>query len=511
MNNSENNENILNNPINDNAQEPVMSPVPEVTTIVEPIPVIQPVPVLEPTVEQVEVASPAVEVAPVEEIPASPIVETAPVVPEIQVMEQPVSSENTEIPVIEPIPVVEETISVATETPSIPEIQVMEQPINSEIPVIEPTSVMESVPTTDSMPTIEPVSVVESTPVVEQPVSPAEPSVSVETPITPTVETTPVVEPVPTIEPVPIVESAPVVEQPVSPSEASVSVETPVTPTVEATPVVEPVPTIEPTQTPTESQPTTTPATPNVEPTATPVSQSSNEAPAKKSSPIAIVVLVVALIVLVVFGINKLGIFSKDKTPSGTEGGNDTEQTGTLLENIDISGYMCMGQECTYNINGTDESSIFYYKGNNKELFDELSDYKDDIKVNIYYKDEKGKKIITSYEIFLKESNENISSIKNINELREKLGLYALGTQTDELTLKEIGTPGFGFSNDESYTYVDYEFENNSGKVFEMKYIFKDGESQDDLALEIDKKYNVTFEVVEGTFHIEYNIKSINQ
>ena len=118
---------------------------------------------------------------------------------------------------------------------------------------------------------------------------------------------------------------------------------------------------------------------------------------------------------------------------------------------------------------------------------------------------------ITSYEIYTKESNENISSVKDLNELREKLGLYALGTQTDELTLKEIGTPGLGISDDISYAYIDYKFENNSGKIFKMKYIFNDGESQDDINLEIDKKYNVTFEVVEGFIHIEYNIKSINQ
>ena len=231
----------------------------------------------------------------------------------------------------------------------------------------------------------------------------------------------------------------------------------------------------------------------------------------KKSSPIAIVILVVAVIILIVFGINKLGIFSKDKDQGGAEGGNDTGKTGTLLENITINSYTCMNEECTYNINGMDENSIFYFKGNNKELFDELNDYKDDIKVNIYYKEEKGKKNITSYEIYTKESNENISSVKDLNELREKLGLYALGTQTDELTLKEIGTPGLGSSDDKSYAYVDYKFENNSGKIFKMKYIFNDGESQDDINLEIDKKYNVTFEVVEGFIHIEYNIKSINQ
>ena len=307
----------------------------------------------------------------------------------------------------------------------------------------------------------------------------------------PVVEPTPVVE-MPAVPETSVAEPTPVVEMPTVPetpvAESTPSAETPVTP---ATPVVEQNPT------PTE--------TPNVTPTVQPASVPTS----KKTSPIAIVVLVIALVVLVVFGLNKLGIFSKDEEK--TSGGESTnDKTGTKLEDVSINGHMCLGDDCTYSINGYDENSSYVYKAANKELFNVLADYKEYIKVNVYYKESNGEKQITGYEIFTKSDNKDISDVKDISQLREKIGLYSLGTQTDELTLKSIGTPGFGATDSESYTYIDYEFENNAGKTFEMRYKFNNGQSSNDLNLEIDKKYNVTFEVVEGTFNIEYNIKSIN-
>ena len=42
-----------------------------------------------------------------------------------------------------------------------------------------------------------------------------------------------------------------------------------------------------------------------------------------------------------------------------------------------------------------------------------------------------------------------------------------------------------------------------------MVYKSNNGEEIGNLNLEIEKKYTVTFEVIEGTFDIEYNIKEI--
>ena len=93
-----------------------------------------------------------------------------------------------------------------------------------------------------------------------------------------------------------------------------------------------------------------------------------------------------------------------------------------------------------------------------------------------------------------------------INELRDKIGLYSIGTHTDSLTLKAIGTTGFGYANDNSYTYTEYTFVDSKNNEYEMKYI----NNGDTLDLTEGQKYHVTFEVSEGTFDYEFTIKSIN-
>ena len=92
------------------------------------------------------------------------------------------------------------------------------------------------------------------------------------------------------------------------------------------------------------------------------------------------------------------------------------------------------------------------------------------------------------------------------NELRDKIGLYSIGIHTDSLTLKNIGTTGFGYANDNSYTYTEYTFVDSKNNEYEMKYINND----DTLDLTEGQKYHVTFEVSEGTFDYEFTIKSIN-
>ena len=112
---------------------------------------------------------------------------------------------------------------------------------------------------------------------------------------------------------------------------------------------------------------------------------------------------------------------------------------------------------------------------------------------------------LSSYKIYLKSNNEDISSIKTENELRDKIGLYSIGTHTDTFTLKKIGTPGFGYKDNVPYTYTTYIFVDNQNVEYEMKYINSNGT----LNLTVGNKYTVTFEVTENTFDYEFNIKSV--
>ena len=182
-------------------------------------------------------------------------------------------------------------------------------------------------------------------------------------------------------------------------------------------------------------------------------------------------------------------------------------KSGTLVENVYVNGYSCLGAKCSVTIENVDGNSEDYSLGiDNSDFFSKLGDYKDYIKLNIYYNQKGNDKTIVDYKIFLKSSDEDITSVKNENELRDKIGLYSIGTHTDSLTLKAIGTTGFGYDNDNSYTYTEYTFVDDKNNEYEMKYI----NNNDTLDLTEGQKYNVTFEVSEGTFDYEFTIKSIN-
>ncbi len=182
-------------------------------------------------------------------------------------------------------------------------------------------------------------------------------------------------------------------------------------------------------------------------------------------------------------------------------------KSGTLVENVNVNGYNCFGSKCSVTIANDDGNSEDYSLGiDNSDFFSKLGDYKDYIKLNIYYNQKGNDKTIVDYKIFLKSSDEDITSVKTENELRDKIGLYSIGTHTDSLTLKAIGTTGFGYDNDNSYTYTEYTFVDDKNNEYEMKYINNNGT----LDLTEGQKYNVTFEVSEGTFDYEFTIKSIN-
>ena len=197
-----------------------------------------------------------------------------------------------------------------------------------------------------------------------------------------------------------------------------------------------------------------------------------------------------------------------------TNTGDDTEEddtdntvkSGTLYENVDFEGYMCVGEECTIDLylNEDDDETVSYtYTGTKLELVKILKDYEDYIKVNAYV-DETTEKI-NDIELFLMSTGENISTVSTEDELRTKIGLYIEGTYTEVLTVDYVGMPGVGFDGDNSYTYENYSLTDSKGNEYEMKYIV----SGSGLNLEEDKEYTVTFEVKKGTFDYEYYIKSV--
>lgn len=179
---------------------------------------------------------------------------------------------------------------------------------------------------------------------------------------------------------------------------------------------------------------------------------------------------------------------------------------GTLLEDVSVNGYGCINSKCSVNIVTADGKTESYLLDNsNDDLFNKLGDYKDYIKLNVYYTTKNDSKIIVNYKIYLKSTNEEITNVKTENDLRDKIGLYTVGTHTDTFILTEIGEPGFGFKDNNSYTYTDYKFTNSKGTEYEMKYINDDNS----LNLVEGNNYTVTFEVAEDTFGYEFTIKSI--
>ncbi|MGN1358004.1 MAG: DUF2628 domain-containing protein [Bacilli bacterium] len=184
---------------------------------------------------------------------------------------------------------------------------------------------------------------------------------------------------------------------------------------------------------------------------------------------------------------------------------NDNESV-TLAENVTVNGYSCFNLKCTVTIEDSNNITDDYVLSvNNSELFNILGNYKDYIKLNIYYTQNGNDKTIVDYKILLKSNNEDISSVDSENELRDKIGLYSTGTHTDSFTLSKIGTTGIGLKDDTSYTYTSYTFVDSKNIEYVMKYINSNGT----LNLVEGNKYSVTFEVTEDTFEYEYIIKSI--
>ncbi len=181
----------------------------------------------------------------------------------------------------------------------------------------------------------------------------------------------------------------------------------------------------------------------------------------------------------------------------------------TLVKDVNVMGYLCVNSGCSISIEKEENTTNYTLNKSNDELIKILSNYNDYVKLNIYYTQKNNKKTIIKYDVFLKSNNENISNVKSEDELRTKIGLYNKGIYTDTFTLSEIGTPGFGMKDNESYSYVDYTLTDSKNNMYDMKYIITDDVDYNYLNSVLVKgnKYTVTFEVKKDTFGYEYYIK----
>lgn len=227
----------------------------------------------------------------------------------------------------------------------------------------------------------------------------------------------------------------------------------------------------------------------------------------------------VVLIIMIIAGIGgMIGSFfntenwnitiNENKNDQDSTNNSTSTKNSTLVEDVKISGYSCFNSKCSVSIEESGDYADYGFNANNINLFLKLDDYSDYIKVNIYYTKKDSDKTIVNYKIYLKSNNEEITDVKDENELRNKIGLYSLGVHTESFTLTKIGTPGFGFQDDESYTYINYTLVDAKNNEYEMKYIIPNGTNE--LNLTEGDSYTITFEVVKDTFGYKFYIQSIN-
>lgn len=172
--------------------------------------------------------------------------------------------------------------------------------------------------------------------------------------------------------------------------------------------------------------------------------------------------------------------------PNNTNNNNNPNQN--VIENASIAGYVCINSKCTLTVNDQDGKTTDYTIDENA-IITKLSNYSKYINLDIYYNEDKA---ITKYKITSKNNNEDISDVKTEEELIKKLGLYTIGTYTEKLTFKEMGT------------FSSYIFVNDKNLELEMDY----PNSTTSNLIE-NNEYTVTFEVTEGIFGCEYTIKEI--
>ena len=217
----------------------------------------------------------------------------------------------------------------------------------------------------------------------------------------------------------------------------------------------------------------------------------------EKSNNNKIVAIILAIIVL-----TALFFIVKSFTSKGDDITEYDETNSTLVEDVAVSDYVCLSSNCTISIKYSDnEITKYEIKVKNIELLKSLDKYENDVKLNIYYINKEDKKVLVNYKLYLKSTGEDISGVKDENELREKLGLYTLGEHTDTFTYFKQSSPIIGIDGDNNNIYI---FIDDKGDDYHMRY-------SGVLDLQLGDTYEVTFEVVEGSMEYEYFIKSVNK
>ncbi len=217
----------------------------------------------------------------------------------------------------------------------------------------------------------------------------------------------------------------------------------------------------------------------------------------------------IGIVVSVIFSIgintltgNKAFNMFNFATPTSNSSSKQSSNSNTI-DNVTIQGHGCINSKCNVTIVDSNNNSKNYNVNlSNQDLFLKLGRYDDNLTINISVD---ANDTIVGYKLIMKSTNEDISNVSTEEELRAKLGLYSLGEHTEKLTLKEIGSTGFGTDEASTYSYATYTFTNDKGVDYEMKYIIDEYE----LLLEEGTQYEVTFEVTEGTFDYSYTIKTV--
>ncbi len=220
---------------------------------------------------------------------------------------------------------------------------------------------------------------------------------------------------------------------------------------------------------------------------------------------IGLIIVLAVVFVIVIMGKNKGSSSSSSATPVPGNPATAAPANAATLEDVKIVGHQCINSKCNVNIGDTENSVDYSLNVKNTDFFLKLNDYEDYVKINISYTDNGQEKTITDYKLFVKSSNEDITSITTEKELREKLGLYVEGKYTETFKVTEVGMQGFGTEGDENYTYNSYTLVDSKSHSYEMKY----KNPPKDLTVTEGKDYKVGFEVVNGSFGYEYYISSI--
>ena len=209
---------------------------------------------------------------------------------------------------------------------------------------------------------------------------------------------------------------------------------------------------------------------------------------------------ILLIVISLFFGFNLDGTSETDNTNNTTNNSNSI-----FVENAIITESRCLNYKCSFIIKDSTGNKNEYTIGIEDEvLLGRLINYNDYIKLNIYYNEGGSDRIIVDYKLFLKSTNEDVSDVKTEDELREKLGLFTIGTHTESLKLAKAGATGIGKRDNETYSYAIYTFVDNKNYEYNMFYL--NGE----LNLIEGQNYNVTFEANKGEKEYEFIIKSIS-